>query len=253
MLEEFYFVLSVAGAFAVLDALAPNKSKEKIADFVFGLHGVTVMDFEKSLVEIWVGLFFDESGFKWLRVVILCFSIVLIFLASAYSISGPTTGRWVNSPIFLGVLIGTSIPAQVLNLFVSRSIYLGLGRNLNPIFQFILDFVFSVGSTFMLGWGLFSLAPKIGGMAYVFGRAAVGGADEFMSLMLLMSLFSATIFLLMRGTIVIASLTTRALVTFTRINFEVAVWSNAYQNPLTYLALVFAGLTRIGFWIGQTV
>lgn len=250
MFNEIYYILSVAGVFAVLDAMAPPKSKIQIADFVFGLHEVSASQFEKSLVSIWVSIFFQDTKIKWSKVFLLSIFTTLVVVSVGNFFSKGFLYRVLENPPFLVFLILGSVPLMIVNLYISRAIYFGPTHHIHPIIQLSLDLLFCAISFLAVYLSFVLLSPYSRGLAYSLGGLEIRDITDASSISLFMSFISSMIFLLMRIIIVSTCFAIRSFVLITRANFEIATWTNAYSNPLTYLAILFLLCMNILRWIG---
>ncbi|WFE92646.1 hypothetical protein K1718_27355 (plasmid) [Roseibium porphyridii] len=243
--------------FSLMDNFLPERSKAKLSEYIFGFHGIKVVDFEKKMVRSWIKSFFKNGRIRRLRVIVFSiFSGIFVFVLMRYyfgvldiGLSALTTDFKFIQPIadihswlavtFVFVWIGTStFVYDEINFRVSKIVYFGRTKRHSSIIQFILDLLLSMLASFIVSVTIIFISIYTGIMQnsentidqvaifFWFGILVVGGP------------FSIVSFFFLRSIFFFSGISIRGILNLTNLNSYTALYTSAHNVPATFSSLV---------------
>lgn len=252
-MEVIIFVFSVAGAFNVIEALLAVDTKEKISNYVFGLENGTFEKFESGLVETWLGIFLRDDRLVFSRIFVFVLFINLFvglyIVLTEYIWYGFYPEDFSILVLYLLPLVFVGLIFEVINLKITKMVYLGRTSEFNFLAKFLLDVFFTTSVSFFViytiitidnNWWYFLERPSY--ELLIISEAIVAATAPGIAIVMGAYLISRI------GVLALGALV-RFLSGFARVNFEVAVLSNVYNHPLTYLSLLLALIFKAGEYL----
>lgn len=264
---SFYEILStcalILAPFTLLERFPGENRKQKIAEYIFGIEEIKFGAFETNTIRFLMGIFIKEGR---VRPVLVFTRLSLIgallgtffyganleLVSLYYTIGRPSTVSVEFLLLMLGIFIGLScfgFPIDLLSLKVTKALF--VDRKPNTIMlapTIVLDCVLSLALP-----ALFVILSQI--IALFFGSWHVFPSDaanfyfvEFMTLGLLSVAFFGALSLgitAIQVVVLIVGVFVRCIMAFTRLNSFVAMHSEIYHHPFTFVGLVLSVITGL--------
>ncbi|MGI3170109.1 hypothetical protein ACRARG_13230 [Pseudooceanicola sp. C21-150M6] len=276
VIELAGWICTVSGPFSLIDTFGPEKSRNKIADFVFGFHLATGRDFDYNTTMLIIGVFFQRDGTR-LRLgriallVLVVSPLLCVFTNAAVSMvilqeiksegiqyPDPMTTilslKWADFSLLALLVPGTLIAGftDFCNLYFTKWLYSRKTRT-NRAITFFVDILASTSIPITISLAFLltstpSVASQIDSGSSIL-EINLSTAEFIFFTSGSLALSAGLYYSIIRIIIFISGLLLRTLIRISHLNSYAAVHTSAYNMPLTFLSVI----TAVAFLLCTTV
>lgn len=270
VLDVLAQILSVAGAFSILDSFLPQKQKDVVSEYIFGFRHVPINKYEWALVDVFIGVFIKHDRISFLRVFMVSLIISPMIVLCVFPEQFEKAGHGIERLLYkvMGIRMGSndseffvisltiiafgvvSTPFDYINVKIGKFIYYRKPGVPRAFRLFFMDFALSI-SMLILAIMCIDFFKELGlklyfpdyrqsqdwttywwdTIPYYIDSSIIGIGVSILA--------SSLFYYFLRVTAVILGITLRVIFVTTNLNSNTIVWTDAHHVPFTFLSLIF--------------